>query len=63
MLYSDICIQDIKSVNCGEFCITFINKVNNVRAYGKFIKNFDDVEMYLKDFIVNDLLIKIMKNI
>ena len=58
MKYSDICIQDIKSVKCGEFCIAFINKVHNVKGYERFIKNFDDVEMHLNDYIVNDLLEK-----
>ena len=30
VLYSNICIQDIRSKKCGEFCIAFINKVNNI---------------------------------
>ena len=61
MLYSDIFIQDIKSVKCGEFCIGFINKVYNVKGYEIFIKKIDDVEMPLNDYTVNDLLKKTKK--
>ena len=58
VLYSDICIQDIRSKKCGEFCIAFINKVNSIMRYERFIKYFDESEMYLNDFIVHDFLKK-----
>ena len=50
-------IKDI-SAKCGEFCIVFINYVNNIREYERFINMFSESEMYLNDFIVHDLLKK-----
>ena len=58
MLFSYICIQDIRSVKCGEFCIEFINYVNSVMRYERFINMFSESEIYLNGFIVHDLLKK-----
>ena len=58
VLYSNICIQDIRSAKCGEFCIAFINYVNKIREYQRFINIFSECEMYLNDFIVHDLFLK-----
>ena len=58
VLYSNICIQDIRSEKCGEFCIAFINNVKSVMGYERFINVFSESEMYLNDFIVHDLLKK-----
>ena len=60
VLYSNICIQDIGSVKCGEFCIAFINYVNNISEYERFINMFSDSKMYLNDFIVHNLILKRM---
>ena len=56
VLYSNICIQDIKSAKCGEFCIAFINYVNNISEYERYINMFSESKMYLNDFIVRDLI-------
>ena len=56
VLYSNICIQDIRSAKCGEFCIAFINYVNNISEYERFINMFSESKMYLNDFIVRDLI-------
>ena len=58
VLYSNICIQDIRSVKCGEFCIAFINYVNNMSEYERFINMFSDSKMVLNDFIVHNLILK-----
>ena len=38
--YSDLCIQDKLSDNCGEFCISFIQNVKCKSSY-QFISKFD----------------------
>ena len=58
VLYSNICIQDIRSAKWGEFFIAFINYVNNISEYERFINMFSESEMYLNDFIVHDLIKK-----
>ena len=63
VLYSNICIQDIRSVKCGEFCIAFINYVNNISEYERFINMFSDSKMYLNDFIVHNLILKNKQNV
>ena len=52
-------IQNIRIEKCGEFCIAFINYVNNTSEYERFINMFSDSKMYLNDFIVHNLIKKI----
>ena len=54
--YSNICIQDIRSEKCGQFCVAFVKIVNNVKSYNNFIEMFNHSRLYLNDFIVHDLL-------
>ena len=54
--YSNICIQDIRSEKCGQFCVAFVKIVNNVKSYNNFIKIFNHSKLYLNDFIVYDIL-------
>ena len=56
VVYSGICIQDIRSNKCGEFCIAFLKNVNSRDNYDRFINVFDDCDLYKNDFIVNDIL-------
>ena len=55
VIYSNKCVQDITSVKCGEFCIAFINNVDSVDSYKKFISMFYP-EIFINDFIVCDLV-------
>ena len=41
-----------------DFCIDLLNYVNSVMRYERFINKFSEIEMYLNDFIVHDLLKK-----
>ena len=54
VLYSNICIQDIRSLKCGEFCIAFIKIFYNISKYKRLINMFSESKMYLNDFIVHD---------
>ena len=55
-IYSDICIQDIRSKKFGEFCIAFLENVNSTDHYDSFINIFSDCDLYMNDFIVNDIM-------
>ena len=55
VIYSNICIQDLTSVKCGEFCIAFINNVNSITSYEKFINMFYP-EIFINDSIVSILV-------
>ena len=54
--YNKICIQDIMSVSCGLFCISFVKHVHSSESFGKFILNFSTVDLKQNDSIVIDLL-------
>ena len=54
-IYSYKCIQDVRSEKCGQFCIAFINNVDSIKNYKKFLNMFD-TKLYLNDFIVHDLI-------
>ena len=40
-VYSNTCIQDVKSNKCGAFCVSFILSVKNKKDYKKFIAHFN----------------------
>ena len=40
-VYSNTCIQDVKSNKCGAFCVSFILSVKNKKDYKKFIAYFN----------------------
>ena len=41
IIYNQICIQDVKSVSCGLFCIAFIKNVYSVKSYSSFVNSFN----------------------
>ena len=51
--YSDVCIQHVESVKCGEFCIVFVTQVKSKATYEKFISQFN-----LEDVRENDIIIE-----
>ena len=54
--YSKICIQDVNSNQCGQFCIAFIQNVRSKKSYSEFVDKFDVVNVKLNDVIVNNIL-------
>ena len=52
VVYSDICIQHVMSVKCGEFCIGFVTQVRTRKSYLSFLSNFN-----FKNVLLNDLKI------
>ena len=52
VVYSDICIQHVMSVKCGEFCMGFVKHVRNRKSYQLYLSNFD-----FKNVLLNDLKI------
>ena len=55
VMYSDNCIQDINSEKCGKFCIAFIKNVHSRHSYDDFIDQFDFVNLYKNDSIVENI--------
>jgi hypothetical protein len=55
--YSDVCIQNTFSEYCGKFCIAFIKYVYSKHSYNQFIDNFDFINLYKNDLIVEHLYI------
>merc|ERR1712208_244449 len=51
VMYSDICIQDTNSEQCGKFYITFIKYVHSKKSYNDFILTLDFVKLYKNDEI------------
>ena len=52
VVYSDMCIQHVMSVKCGEFCMGFVKHVRNRKSYQSYLSNFD-----FKNVLLNDLKI------
>ena len=52
VVYSDVCVQHIMSVKCGEFCIGFVKHVCNRKSYKAYLSNFD-----FENVMINDLKI------
>ena len=48
-IYSDLCIQDIRSQNFGMYCIAFVKFVNCVSDYNRFINLFDNCDLLITD--------------
>ena len=42
VIYSERCIQNIKSEKCGEFCVAFVNNVHCVETSKSFINSFSE---------------------
>ena len=55
--YSDVCIQNTFSEYCGKFCIAFIKYVYSKYSYNQFIDNFDFINLYKNDLIVENIYI------
>ena len=53
VVYSNICIQDVRSVKCGEFCTVFVKFVNSKKSYKYLMSNFDCVDLLVNDDIVD----------
>ena len=55
--YTDVCIQNTFSDYCGKFCIAFIKYVHGKHSYNEFIDQFDLVNLYKNDLIVENIYI------
>ena len=53
--YTDVCIQTTFSDYCGKFCIAFIKNVDSRHSYDRFIDQFDCVNLYKNDSIVENI--------
>ena len=53
--YTDVCIQSTFSDYCGKFCIAFIKNVHSRHSYDDFIDQFDFVNLYKNDAIVENI--------
>ena len=53
-IYSNICIQDLTSVKCGELCIAFINNVNSMASYEK------NMNIFYPEIFINDSNVSIL---
>ena len=56
VLYSDVCIQDIRSTKCGKFCILFLTHVNSKSKYEKFLSRFNHINIKENDIMVENLM-------
>ena len=54
--YSNACIQDVASNQCGQFCIAFIENVRSKISYSKLVSMFNAVNLKYNDYIVNSSL-------
>ena len=57
--YSDICIQDVESNKCGEFCIAFIKHVKSKSSYKKFLSHFNLVNVKENVIIIDNWIINL----
>ena len=57
--YTDVCIQSTFSDYCGKFCIAFIKNVYDRHSYNAFIDQFDFVNLYKNDSIVENIYISL----
>jgi len=53
--YTNVCIQSTYSDYCGKFCIAFIKNVRNRHSYDSFIDQFDFLNLYKNDSIVENI--------
>ena len=56
MSYSNVCIQHITSVKCGEFCVAFIKSVRSKNDYEQFLSHFNSLKLEVNDYIVDFML-------
>ena len=54
--YSNVCIQHITSVKCGEFCVAFIKNVRSKNYYEQFLSHFNSLKLKVNDYIVDFML-------
>ena len=54
--YNLQCIQDIESVSCGLYCISFVKHVHSIKTFTSFIKNFSLDHLKSNDLKVLHLL-------
>ena len=52
LVYSNTCIQDVKSNKCGAFCVSFILSVKNKNDFKKFIDYFNATLLKQNDKIL-----------
>lgn len=56
VIYSSVCIQDIDSNKCGEFCIGFVKHTRCKKTYNTYLSNFNFKHVELNDLIVTRLI-------
>ena len=52
VIYNRKCIQDVSSVACGLFCISFIKNVYSLKSYNLFVNHFTFNNLKANDFKV-----------
>ena len=56
--YSNVCIQNVNSDYCGQFCIAFIKFVKDKKSYKDFLFKFDHVNLSKNDNKVERIITK-----
>ena len=56
VIYNKHCIQDISSVSCGLYCISFVKHVNSEKSFKKFLKHFSINDLKQNDMKVLNLI-------
>ena len=56
VVYSDLCVQHVMSVKCGEFCMGFVKHVHNRKSYLSYLSHFDYKNVLLNDLKIDSLI-------
>lgn len=56
VIFNKLCIQDIESVSCGLFCISFIKHVHSIKSFDTFLCTFSTHYLKSNDSKVLKLL-------
>ena len=60
VVYSNTCIQHVKSNKCGAFCVSFILSAKNKSDYTKFIDHFNATLLKQNDKILKKIFSEIL---
>ena len=54
VFHSRVCIQDVRSIKCGAFCVDFILNVKNHADYMNFMNMFSSIKLQQNDDILKE---------
>ena len=60
VVYSNTCIQHVKSIKCGAFCVLFILSVKNKNDFKKFISHFNATLLKQNDKVLKRYFTEIL---